>query len=114
MFLKLCILKRRKILCQCQMDKCTGAREREGGRQRERGRERERRGLKEMSNRYSIWRLEGGSECIAMVWMAGVKFPAGARHFSPLHYVQSDSGVHPTPYPMDTGGCFPRNEVAGT
>jgi hypothetical protein len=94
------------------MDKCTDAREREGG-GGEREREREK-GLKEMSNRYSIWGLEGGSECIAMVWMAGVKFSAGARHFSPLHYVQSDSGVHPTSYTMDTGGCFPRNEVAGT
>jgi hypothetical protein len=27
--------------------------------------------------------------------------------FSPLHSVQTDSGAHPTSYPMSTGGSFP-------
>jgi hypothetical protein len=29
------------------------------------------------------------------------------QDFSPLHVVQTDSGVHLASYPMDTGGHFP-------
>jgi hypothetical protein len=44
---------------------------------------------------------------------AGVRFPAGAGNFSLHHRVQTGSGAHPAFYPMGTGGCFPRGEVAG-
>jgi hypothetical protein len=33
-------------------------------------------------------------------WMAGVRFPAGARDFSILHSVHTGSGAHPASYPM--------------
>jgi hypothetical protein len=36
-----------------------------------------------------------------------VRFPAGTGNFSLHHCVQSSSGVHPSSYPMGTGGCFP-------
>jgi hypothetical protein len=36
----------------------------------------------------------------AMGLTAGVRFPAGARHFSILHSVQTGSGAHPPSYPM--------------
>jgi hypothetical protein len=43
---------------------------------------------------------------IATGWTAGVQFLAEARDFYFLHVVQTDSGVHPTSYPMGTGGSF--------
>jgi hypothetical protein len=30
-----------------------------------------------------------------------------------VHVVQTGSGVHPTSYPMDTGGSFPAGKAAG-
>jgi hypothetical protein len=35
------------------------------------------------------------------------------REFSLLHAVQTGSGVHPTSYPMGTGGSFPGGKEAG-
>jgi hypothetical protein len=38
----------------------------------------------------------------------GVGVPnSGSQQFSLLHVVQTGSGVHPTSYPMGTGGSFP-------
>jgi hypothetical protein len=34
--------------------------------------------------------------------MYGVRFPVGARDFSRIHSVQTDSGVHPASYPACT------------
>jgi hypothetical protein len=42
-----------------------------------------------------------------------VRFPAGAGNFSLYHRVQTDSGAHPTSYPMDTRGSFPGDKAAG-
>jgi hypothetical protein len=36
------------------------------------------------------------------------------QEFSPLHVFQTGSGVHPTFYPMCTGGCFPGSKAAGS
>jgi hypothetical protein len=30
-----------------------------------------------------------------------------------LHVIQTDSGVHPTSYPVGTGSCFPGSKEAG-
>jgi hypothetical protein len=35
------------------------------------------------------------------------------QEFSLLHVVQTGSGVHPTSYPMGTGGSFPGGKAAG-
>jgi hypothetical protein len=35
------------------------------------------------------------------------------QEFSFLHVVQIGSGVHPTSYPMGTGGSFPGGKAAG-
>jgi hypothetical protein len=35
------------------------------------------------------------------------------QYFSLLHSVQTGFGVHPTSYPMGTGGSFPRGKAAG-
>jgi hypothetical protein len=35
------------------------------------------------------------------------------KEFSLLHVVQTGSGVHPTHYPMDTGGSFSGGKAAG-
>jgi hypothetical protein len=45
-------------------------------------------------------------------WGIGIRFPAGARHFSLLHSVQTGSGAHPDSSPMCTGGASPRGKVA--
>jgi hypothetical protein len=42
----------------------------------------------------------------------GVRVPVGSR-ISLLHVVQPGSGVHPTSYPMGTGGSFPGGKAAG-
>jgi hypothetical protein len=42
----------------------------------------------------------------------GVRVPVGSR-ISLLHVVQTGSEVHPTSYPMGTGGSFPRGKAAG-
>lgn len=39
-------------------------------------------------------------------WGTRVQFPAGARHFSPLHSVQTSSGSHPAIYLMGTKDFF--------
>jgi hypothetical protein len=36
------------------------------------------------------------------------------QEFSLLYVVQTGSGVHPTSYPMDTGGSFPGVKAAVT
>jgi hypothetical protein len=41
-----------------------------------------------------------------------VRVPVGEK-FLLLHVVQTDSGVHPTSYPMTTGGSFPGGKAAG-
>jgi hypothetical protein len=43
----------------------------------------------------------------------GVRVPVG-QEFSLLHVVQTGSEVHPTSYPMGTGGSFPGDKVAGS
>jgi hypothetical protein len=35
------------------------------------------------------------------------------QEFSLLHVAQTGSGVHPTSYPMGTGGSFPGGKAAG-
>jgi hypothetical protein len=45
-------------------------------------------------------------------WTTGVRFPAG-QDFSLLHSVQTGSGAHLAPYPMDTGDPFLRGKAAG-
>jgi hypothetical protein len=42
----------------------------------------------------------------------GVRVPVG-QEFSILHVVQTGFGVHPTSYPMGTGGSFPGGKAAG-
>jgi hypothetical protein len=39
--------------------------------------------------------------------------PGGGQEFSLLQIVQTGSEIHPTSYPMDTGGSFPRGKTAG-
>jgi hypothetical protein len=46
--------------------------------------------------------------------MIGVRFPAGARNFSPLNHVQKGSGPHPFSYPIVTGGSFLGGKATGT
>jgi hypothetical protein len=38
--------------------------------------------------------------------------PDGGQKFSLLHVVQTGFGVHPTSYPMGTGGSFPVGKAA--
>jgi hypothetical protein len=40
-------------------------------------------------------------------------WPAPIQVFSFLHVVQTGSEVHPTPYPMGTGGSFSGGKAAG-
>jgi hypothetical protein len=42
----------------------------------------------------------------------GVRVPVG-QEFSPLHVVQTGSGVHPTSCPMGTRCSFPGDKAAG-
>jgi hypothetical protein len=35
------------------------------------------------------------------------------KEFSLLHVVDTGSGVHPTSYPIDTGGSFPGDKAPG-
>jgi len=37
-----------------------------------------------------------------MIWVWGVRFPAGAGNFSLFHRVQTCSVIHPDPCPMNT------------
>jgi hypothetical protein len=39
--------------------------------------------------------------------------PGKGQEFSLLHVVQTGSGVHPTSYPMGTGGSIPEGKAAG-
>jgi hypothetical protein len=43
-----------------------------------------------------------------MGWTTRVWFPAGAEIFSLPHRVQTDYGVHPASYPVDTRGSSGR------
>jgi hypothetical protein len=45
---------------------------------------------------------------IASGWMAGVRFPVGARYLLLLHSVQTGSGAHLASYLMGNGGDFLR------
>jgi hypothetical protein len=36
-------------------------------------------------------------------WMAGARFPAGARDLFPLRNIETGSGAHPASYPVDIG-----------
>jgi hypothetical protein len=38
---------------------------------------------------------------------------SSSQEFSLLHVVQTGSGVHPTSYPMSTGGSFPGVKLPG-
>jgi hypothetical protein len=49
----------------------------------------------------------------AIGWAAGVRFPAGARHFYLLYSVHTGSGTHPASYPLAIGGSFPGSKMAG-
>jgi hypothetical protein len=50
---------------------------------------------------------------LATGWMTrGSEFESRAgQEFSPLHIIQTSSGVHPSSYPMGTGGSFPRGKA---
>jgi hypothetical protein len=44
------------------------------------------------------------SRCSCRIrWTVGVRFPVGARDFSLLHRVPTDSGTHPASYPKNIG-----------
>jgi hypothetical protein len=43
----------------------------------------------------------------------GVRFPAGAGIFSPLHRVQTGSETHPASYQMGNGVSYPGDKAAG-
>jgi hypothetical protein len=51
---------------------------------------------------------------MATGWMAeGSEFESRkGQEFSLFHIVQTGSGVHPTSYPMGTGGSFPGGKAA--
>jgi hypothetical protein len=60
---------------------------------------------------WNIWtQWTHSSVGITTGWTAGVRFPTGARDFSPLHNFQADSGVHPASYQR---GCSFRREAVG-
>jgi hypothetical protein len=42
----------------------------------------------------------------------GVQVPVGAKKIL-FHVIHTGSGAHPAPYPMGTGGSFPRGKAAG-
>jgi hypothetical protein len=44
--------------------------------------------------------------CAMLIW-----FPAGARDFSLLYSIQTDSWTHPASYPIGTRGSFPGGEA---
>jgi hypothetical protein len=44
--------------------------------------------------------------------MIGVRFPAGAGHYSLRHHVQTGSGAYTASYPMDIGSSFPEGKAA--
>jgi hypothetical protein len=43
----------------------------------------------------------------------GPGFQAGARDFSLVHNIQTDSGTHPASYPLSTQGSFPTEKGVG-
>jgi hypothetical protein len=65
----------------------------------------------------TIWRA---GITLSVYWLAtgwtteGSEFESlWGQEFSPLHIVQTCSGVHPTSYSMGTGGSFPRVKRSG-
>jgi hypothetical protein len=66
--------------------------------------------LKEASRNISVGRGTGYGLDDRMI---GVRFPAGTGNFSLRHRVQIGCGVHPTSYPMGTGGSFLGGKAAG-
>jgi len=49
-----------------------------------------------------------------MRWTTGFRFPAGGGPlFFFRHCVETDSGIHPTSYPMGTEGSFLKGKVTG-
>jgi hypothetical protein len=68
------------------------------------------------SNSHGQHEVTGAPQSVqrrAAGWMAGVRFPAGVRHFSLLHGVQTSSGAGQVSYPMGTGGSFHGGKAAG-
>jgi hypothetical protein len=49
----------------------------------------------------------------ATCWMAGLRFPAWERDFSPLHSVQTGSGAHSASYAVDSGGFVSWGRATG-
>jgi hypothetical protein len=47
------------------------------------------------------------------IWESGFDSRQRHRSLSVLHSVQTGSGIHPTSYPLDTGGYFPGSKMAG-
>jgi hypothetical protein len=45
-------------------------------------------------------------------WLAAGWTTQKGQEFSLLHVVQTGSGVHPTSYPIGTGGFFPGGKAA--
>jgi hypothetical protein len=54
----------------------------------------------------SVWRLATG-------WTTEGSESREGQEFSLLHVVRTGSGVHPTSFPMGTGGSFLGGEAAG-
>jgi hypothetical protein len=50
---------------------------------------------------------------IATGCTAGVRFSLGARYFSLLSIIRTDSGTHPASYRMGTGNSFPGGKAVG-
>jgi hypothetical protein len=46
-------------------------------------------------------------QCLTTDWTAGVRSPTEAQDFSSNLCVQTDSGAHPAPCTVGTGGSFP-------
>jgi hypothetical protein len=55
---------------------------------------------------YEYKRSQDSSVSTATGWTTGVRFPPGARAFSVLHNIQTDSGVHPASYLIGAWGFF--------
>jgi hypothetical protein len=57
-----------------------------------------------MRHRLHEWAGIGQSvQCVTLDWTTGVQFQAGAKEFSSILCVQTDSGAYPASYPMGTG-----------
>jgi hypothetical protein len=50
---------------------------------------------------------------VVIVVIAAVRLPVGAKHFSPLHAVQTGPGTQEGSYTMSSGDSFPEGKAAG-